>query len=68
MVTQHRLLGILFAALVFPASALAQVAAPPPDLNDKTLEELMTIDVASVVGATRHEQRMPIEPSKRPLA
>ena len=64
MVTRHRLLGCVLGVLAFPASALAQPPPPTaPDLNDKSLEELMTIDVASVVGATRHEQRVTEAPS-----
>lgn len=46
--------------LAVPAAAQTPPAAP---LSEKSLEELLAIEVASVVGATRHEQRVTEAPS-----
>ena len=55
--------GICLAcALCLPMPAAAQ-APPNAPLTDKSLEELMAIEVASVVGATKHEQRVTEAPS-----
>jgi iron complex outermembrane receptor protein len=45
--------------------AQGQAAPPPatPPLNEKSLEELMSMEVASVTGAARHEQRVTEAPS-----
>lgn len=54
------------AALAFVVSLAGPVAAQPPvtpPLTDKSLEELLGIEVASVVGATRHQQRVTEAPS-----
>ena len=52
------------ASLAVPAPAIGQDAAPPPPvLSDKSLEELMSMEVASVTGAARHEQRVTEAPS-----
>ncbi len=64
--SRHFLYGCVLALLAGPASA--QTPAKPSDapaqgLTDKSLEELMTIDVESVTGATRHEQRVTEAPS-----
>lgn len=58
--------GVVALAMSAGASVLAQPAAAPASqtpLNDKSLEELMSLDVASVTGAARHEQRVTEAPS-----
>jgi len=52
----------LASALVTPATVAAQAAQAPP-LKDKSLEELLALEVASVVGAAKHEQRVTEAPS-----
>ena len=52
----------LACALCLPMPAAAQ-APPTAPLTEKSLEELMAIEVASVVGATKHEQRVTEAPS-----
>jgi outer membrane cobalamin receptor len=59
-------MGLVALALSSGATAVAQPAAaatPQPPLNDKSLEELMSLEVASVTGAARHEQRVTEAPS-----
>jgi outer membrane receptor for ferrienterochelin and colicins len=66
MMSRHFLYGCVLALLAGPVSAQTPAepsGAPAQGLNDKSLEELMTIDVASVTGATRHEQRVTEAPS-----
>lgn len=63
-----RVMGMSLIALALStgAHAVAQPAAdvaPQPPLNDKSLEELMSLEVASVTGAARHEQRVTEAPS-----
>jgi outer membrane receptor protein involved in Fe transport len=52
-------------ALTCVSAGLAQpaVQTPPAPLKDKSLEELMALEVASVTGAARHEQRVTEAPS-----
>ena len=52
----------LASALAMPSTVASQTAQPAP-LKDKSLEELMAIEVASVVGAAKHEQRVTEAPS-----
>ena len=61
--TKPRTLAAWIACTVLlSAPALAQTPAPD-SLKDKSLEELMAIEVASVVGAAKHEQRVTEAPS-----
>lgn len=58
--------GTVAALLAAPAGAAAQAkpeAPAPPELAAKSLEELMSIEVQSVVGAAKHEQRVTEAPS-----
>ena len=60
--------GVIAFSLGLPSASPAQSPAPPPEpprerLEDKSLEELMSLEVASVVGAARHEQRVTEAPS-----
>jgi len=58
------LCGCVFALLAGPVFAQTRPeTAPKQDLTEKSLEELMTIDVASVTGAAKHEQRVTEAPS-----
>lgn len=52
-------------AFVLAAAVTASAQSPPttPDLASKSLEELMAVEVASVVGAARHEQTVLDAPS-----
>jgi iron complex outermembrane receptor protein len=52
----------LAGVLVTPASVAAQAAQASP-LRGKSLEELLALEVATVVGAARHEQRITEAPS-----
>ena len=62
---RHLLCGCILALLAGPAYAQARpdTSTPKQDLTDKSLEELMKIDVASVTGAAKHEQRVTEAPS-----
>ena len=55
--------GAWLACLLGAPSWAAAQAPPMPPLNEKSLEELMAIEVASVVGAIKHEQRVTEAPS-----
>ena len=62
--TRHlrRAIGVALVWAVAPAT----VAAQQPSSNDllgKSLEELMNVEVASVIGAAKHEQRVTEAPS-----
>jgi len=62
MLTRWIVGGCLAAGLALPSTVLAQAAAPP-EVTDQSLEALMAIEVASVVGAAKHEQRVTEAPS-----
>ena len=57
-------LRVLAVWLAVPAAAGAQPpAAPAEPLNERSLEELLSVEVATVVGAAKHEQRVTEAPS-----
>jgi iron complex outermembrane receptor protein len=57
-------LGVVAIWLAVPFVAGAQPpAAPGEPLNERSLEELLSVEVASVVGAAKHEQRVTEAPS-----
>jgi outer membrane receptor protein involved in Fe transport len=59
--------GLLVAALLLCAAAVGQAQQPatnaPTDLTEISLEELATLKVATVYGASRHEQKTADAPS-----
>jgi iron complex outermembrane receptor protein len=52
----------LASVLLMPEVATAQASQPAP-LKDQSLEQLLSLEVASVVGAAKHEQRVTEAPS-----
>jgi outer membrane receptor for ferrienterochelin and colicins len=57
------LLLTVLAAGAGPASAQTPPADPPGGLADKSLEDLMSVDVGTVFGAAKREQRVTEAPS-----
>ena len=53
----------LAASLVVPAAAAAEERDAQEPLADRSLEELLALEVDSVVGAAKHEQRVTEAPS-----
>jgi outer membrane receptor for ferrienterochelin and colicins len=54
---------VVLLTLIVPVAAAAQQPPPQPDLSGKSLEEIMSLDVESVTGAARHNQRVTEAPA-----
>jgi outer membrane receptor protein involved in Fe transport len=55
--------GLEFGVAAWPAAGAEPATASAPDLADMSLEELAAVKVASVYGASKHEQKVTEAPS-----